>query len=85
MLQLDIRSKKTAISGTTVGPCTVSTRSLAGAGAGADVAAGVTAGAGATRAAVGAVARWLLMLMLPVTLPPARADPGMPLEGTGTK
>jgi hypothetical protein len=55
-LQLDISSANTAISGTTGGPHTVSTRARAGAGAGADVAAGVAAGAGATREAGGAAA-----------------------------
>jgi hypothetical protein len=31
------------------------------------------------------VARRILVLLLPVTLPPTRADPGITLEGTSTK
>jgi hypothetical protein len=56
MLQLDIRSANTVISGTTDGPHTVLTRARASAGVDADDAAGVAAGAGATRAAPRAAA-----------------------------
>jgi hypothetical protein len=55
-LQLEICSENTAISGTTGGPRTISTRARAGAGAGADVATGVVAGAGAKREAGNAAA-----------------------------
>jgi hypothetical protein len=55
-LQLDIRPANTAISGTTGGPRTVSTRAWVIAGVGAYVAVGVAAGAGAIRTAGGAVA-----------------------------
>jgi hypothetical protein len=65
MLQLEIRSTNTAISGTTGGPRTVSTRAQAGDGAGADVATGVAADTGATRVAGGAAALTGLMFSIP--------------------